>query len=52
MFRPDPELADIFMSLDRLVPELEAVLGAILAQPPDVDGTGLDQPLPPVLSAN
>src|SRR5215467_8201434 len=37
LLRPGPELADIVISLDRLVPQLQAVFGAVGAEPPNVE---------------
>src|SRR5262249_12339333 len=39
LFGPGPELADVLVGLDRLVPELEAVFGPLGADTTDVDGT-------------
>src|SRR5262249_5591989 len=39
LFRPGPELADVLVGLDGLVPELEAVLGSLGPDPTDVDVT-------------
>src|SRR5579875_1665970 len=36
LFRPRPELAHVLVGLDRLVPELETVFGALLLQAADV----------------
>src|ERR1700741_2692263 len=37
LFRPSPELADVLVGLDGLVPELEAVLGPLRSTAPDVE---------------
>src|SRR5579862_3941856 len=37
LFRPGPELADVLVGVDCLVPELEPVFGALLSQAPDID---------------
>src|SRR5215469_13160236 len=39
LLRPIPELADILVSLDRLVPEFQPVLRALIAEPADIDVT-------------
>src|ERR1700689_5119390 len=36
-FRPSPELADVFVSLYRLIPQRQPVFGALLAQAPHVN---------------
>src|ERR1700689_3963278 len=38
LFRPDPELADVLVSLDGFVPELEAIFGAFRPAAPNVEG--------------
>src|SRR3974390_3325514 len=37
LLRPGPELADVFISLDRLVPELEPVFRALGIAAPDIE---------------
>src|SRR5580704_11305747 len=37
LFRPGPELTHVFIGLDGLVPDLEAVFGALRADTPDVE---------------
>ena len=37
LLRPGPELTDVLVGLDGLVPELEAVFGALGPEPPDVE---------------
>src|SRR5215469_10279799 len=39
LLRPIPELADILVSLDRLVPEFQPVLRALIAEPANVNIT-------------
>src|ERR1700688_4184796 len=36
-FRPGPELTDILVGLDDLIPQLEAVFGAVRAAAPDIE---------------